>query len=145
MNQPDLTRDSIREIAYGFQRSRVLLTAYELGIFSALGDRREPSDTVAQKLGTNARATDRLMNALAAMGLLEKEEGMFRNSPSGLKFLLPSSPDYISGLMHTAHLWDTWSTLTDAVKAGTAVPDQRPRKADPAKLKTVLRHPIEKT
>jgi ubiquinone/menaquinone biosynthesis C-methylase UbiE len=130
MKETDPTPDSIREIAYAFQKSRILLTAYELGIFSAVGDRRESSQDVAQTLGTNWRATDRLMNALAAMGLLVKEEGTFRNSPSSSTFLLPASPDYMSGLMHTVHLWETWSTLTDAVRLGTSVAAQRQRRAD---------------
>ena len=106
-----------------------MLTAYELGIFGALGNRGETSQNVAHVLGTDGRATDRLMNALAAMGLLVKEEGAFQNSPSASRFLLPSSPDYMSGLMHSVHLWDTWSTLTDAVRLG--VPAQHERRADP--------------
>ncbi len=132
MKETDLTPESIREIAYSFQRSRILLTAYELGIFTALGNRREPSQNVAQTLGTNWRATDRLMNALAAMGLLMKEGETFRNPPSVSRFLLPSSPDYLGGLMHTVHLWDTWSTLTEAVRLGTCVSAREQRRADPA-------------
>ncbi len=64
MRDSDLTRDSIRETAYAFQRSRILLTAHELGILSAVGGRPESSENVARKLGTDSRATDRLMNAL---------------------------------------------------------------------------------
>jgi SAM-dependent methyltransferase len=71
------------------------------------------------------------MNALAAIGLLAKEEGRFRNSPSASRFLVPSSPDYMSGLMHTVHLWDTWGTLTKAVRLGSSVPAEQQHKADP--------------
>ena len=131
MKETEVTPESIREIAYAFQRSRTILTAYELGIFGAVGNRRESSQDVAHTLGTEWRATDRLMNALAAMGLLAKEEGAFRNSPSASRFLVPSSPDYMSGLMHTVHLWDTWSTLTRAVRLGTSVPAQQQRREDP--------------
>jgi SAM-dependent methyltransferase len=138
MKETDLTPESIREIAYAFQRSRILLTAYELGIFTAVGNRRESSQNVAQTLGTDWRATDRLMNALAAMGLLVKEDGTFRNPPSGSSFLLPSSPDYMSGLMHTVHLWDTWSTLTEAVRLGTSVSAQQQRRADPTTWTTAF-------
>ena len=130
MKETDLTPESIREIAYAFQGSRILLTAYELGIFSVVSNRKQSSQDVARTLGTDWRATDRLMNALAAMGLLAKEEGTFRNSPSASRFLVPSSPEYMSGLMHTVHLWDTWSTLTKAVKLGTSVPAQQHRRED---------------
>jgi predicted O-methyltransferase YrrM len=30
-------------------------------------------------------------------------------------------PEYITGMMHTVHLWDTWSTLTEAVRKGKSV------------------------
>ena len=132
MKDSDLTRDSIRETAYAFQRSRILLTAYELGVFNAVGDRGESSENVAQKLGTDSRATDRLMNALTALGFLVKEENTFRNSASVSRFLLPSSPDYLSGLMHTVHLWDTWGTLTEAVRRGTSVAGRQQPSADPS-------------
>jgi 2-polyprenyl-3-methyl-5-hydroxy-6-metoxy-1,4-benzoquinol methylase len=138
MKETDLTPESIREIAYAFQRSRILLTAYELGIFTAVGHRGESSQHVAQALGTDWRATDRLMNAVAALGLLVKEDGTFRNPPSGSSLLLPSSPDYMSGLMHTVHLWDAWSTLTEAVRLGTSVSAQQRRKADPTTWTTAF-------
>ena len=80
--------DKIREIAAGFQRSRVLLTAYELDLFTALGEERRASDEVARMLGTDERATDRLMNALCAMDLLEKKDGRFSGYVSGCSFFL---------------------------------------------------------
>jgi ubiquinone/menaquinone biosynthesis C-methylase UbiE len=138
MKEPELTQESIRDIAYAFQRSRILLTAYELGIFGAIGTGTESSQNVARALGTDARATDRLMNALAAMGLLIKENGAFRTSPSATKYLVPSSPDYMSGLMHTVHLWDSWSTLSEAVRLGTSLPRREQRRADPADWTTAF-------
>ena len=72
MAQGELTRDEIRGIAYGFQGSRVLLTAYELGIFGALGDGRCSSPRIAARIGADPRATDRLMNALCALRVLGK-------------------------------------------------------------------------
>ena len=113
--------DKISVLAAGFQRSRVLLTAYELDLFTALGEDRRASDEVARALETAERATDRLMNALCAMDLLEKKDGRFSNTPLALKFLVKGRPEFMAGLMHTAHLWDTWSTLTAAVRHGKSV------------------------
>jgi len=50
----------------------VLLTSFELGIFTAIGDGPKESREIAQTLGTSERATDRLMNALCGMGFLKK-------------------------------------------------------------------------
>ena len=111
----------ILEMAMAFQRSRVLLTAYELGLFTVINDEWKTSAEVATALETDSRATDRLMNALTALGLLDKRDGRFTNSPAAVRFLVKGRPDYMAGLAHTAHLWQTWSGLTDAVRKGTGV------------------------
>jgi len=118
--------DRIWDIGRGFQPSRVLLSAVELGVFGALGDDAKASADVAKVINADARATDRLMDALVVMGLLVKENGLFRNSADTAEVLVPGKPGYIGGgLMHTVNLWKTWSTLTDAVRAGHSV-YQRP-------------------
>lgn len=104
-----------------FQESRVLLSAVELDIYTAVGDGAVASG-VAQKLGTDPRATESFLNALVAMGTLEKEGATFRNTPMTARFLVAGSPDYSRpALMHTVNLWDSWSTMTESVRAGTAV------------------------
>ena len=79
-----LSQDYIREMASAFQRSRVLLTAYELDLFTVLGEESKSSIEVAEALGTEKRATERLMNALCAIGFLKKNEGMFLNTSLSL-------------------------------------------------------------
>ena len=67
------TPESIREYINHYQKSRVLLTAFELDIFTVLHKSSKTSEQVAKKIKTDVRATDRLMNALSAMGFLEKK------------------------------------------------------------------------
>ncbi len=110
--------ESIREWIYAFRESRILLTAYELSVFTALGDEARTSREVSASVGTHERATDRLMNALCAMGLLEKREDRFSNSPLAARYLVDGKPEYMAGLMHSVHLWDNWSILTNAVRTG---------------------------
>ncbi len=113
-----LSYDGIREIAYGFQQSRILLTAFELDVFSLLGKDGLSSAEVASASGTDQRATDRLLNALCAIGLLEKDGNRFMNTVASSRFLARGRPEFMAGLMHTVHLWTTWSTLTEAVRRG---------------------------
>ncbi len=117
--------ENVLDMVFGFQKSRVILTAFELDLFTALGDDKKTSQDVASILGTDKRATDRLMNALCALGLLKKENEFFSNTPIGSLLLIRGKPDYVEGLMHMVHLWESWSTLTDAVRKGSAV-YQRP-------------------
>jgi SAM-dependent methyltransferase len=121
-DRPAMTREQIRGMAYAFQESRILLTAHELGVFNAIGKGRHTSAAIAALIGTDPRATDRLMNALCGMGLLAKENGRFSNSEAAAQCLVEGSPGYLGGLMHTVHLWDTWTTLSEAVRKGTSVP-----------------------
>lgn len=111
----------IMETASGFMRSRVLLTGYELGIFTLLGDGEKTSSEIAEALGASPRSTDRLMNALCGIEMLEKRDGRFRNTPATARFLVKGRPAYLANLGHTNRMWETWSTLTEAVRRGTTV------------------------
>jgi 2-polyprenyl-3-methyl-5-hydroxy-6-metoxy-1,4-benzoquinol methylase len=102
-------------------KTRTVLTGFELGVFTILDEDKKTSADVAQTLGADARATDRLLNALCAIGLLEKSAGLFANTPFSARFLVKGKPEYLGGIMHTVNLWETWSTLTAAVRAGKAV------------------------
>ena len=116
-----LMPELIMETAMGFQKSRILLTAFELGLFSELADASKTARQVSRALRTDERATDRLMSALCAEGLLRKKGGRYSNTPLTAKFLVVGRPGYMAGLMHVVHLWDSWSTLTAAVLKGGAV------------------------
>lgn len=119
-------QERIWEIARSFQASRVVLSAVELGIFSALGDDSLTAAEVASKIGADPRATDRLMDALVVLGLLTKEGERFANSPDAAEILVEGKPNYAGGAIgHIINLWDSWSTLTHAVRAGTAVYERR--------------------
>jgi len=108
----------IREVARAFQRSRILLTAYELEIFTFIGEKSHTSESIAQGLKLNNNATERLLNALVALTLLQKKNEQYSNTKESLQFLCKSSPAYLGGLLHSNHLWHTWSHLTDVVKTG---------------------------
>ncbi len=113
--------DQLVECARSFQESRVLLTAVELDLFTAVGRGARAAD-VAGKLKTDPRATEMLLNALVALGALSKSKDIFRNTPATARHLTKKSPrNQRAALMHTVHLWDRWSTLTQAVRAGTAI------------------------
>ena len=109
------------EIVNAYRKSRIILTAHELGIFTALGEGSMTSAVIAEKCGTDPRATDRLMNALVAIGLLVKSDCQFTNTPFSAKFLVKTQPTFMAGLSHQVHLWKTWSTMTEAVKQGSSV------------------------
>ncbi len=123
---------SLTQAVRAFQESRVLLTALELDVFARLGDGSTPAD-LSSKLGTNLRATEMLLNALVAVGALFKEDGVFRCTEES-KALGPARMEFL----HTVHLWDTWSTLSDCVKVGKATATRGPESFPDARTRAFI-------
>ena len=111
----------IMEMVSAFRISRIILSAFELGIFSILRNTALTSKAIAESLKINTRSADRFLNALVSIGLLNKAEGQFSNTGFSSIYLVKGEPAYMAGLSHQVHLWKSWSSLTDAVRAGTSV------------------------
>lgn len=118
-------------IAHGFQLSRTLLTACELDVFTKLADAELPAAEVARRIGADAAATERLLNALCALGVVEKREGKFANAPVARRYLVRGGEEYMSPV-YISQNWDNWARLTDAVRRGKPVIVQPFR--DPARI-----------
>jgi SAM-dependent methyltransferase len=119
------TPEALAALGQSFQQSRVLLTAFELGVFSALAEGPKTSAALAAALATDPRATDRLLNALCALGLVTKSGQSFANSEAAQKYLVRGRPEYLSRLGHSANLYGRWAELTAAVRAGRRVSERR--------------------
>lgn len=130
--------DDLTETIRGFQASRAILTAIELDAFTAVGEGASAA-SAATSMGADPRATEMLLNALVALGLLSKRNGVFQNTAvSARYFVAGSSDDARAATMHTANLWRRWSTLTDSVRRGTAVaPREAPSMPDAVDAWTV--------
>jgi len=112
--------DDIRELANVFRESRVLLSAVELKVFTVLDKHMMNSSEVSVKIKADARATDRLMNALCGIGLLKKVKGKFYNSDLSSKYLIEGKPEFMGNLYHTNNLWNSWTHLTNSVIKGSS-------------------------
>ncbi len=113
--------DEVNETIRGFMSSRAVLTAIELDVFTAIGAGASAAE-VAGKINADARATEMLLNALVALKFLEKSASKFQNTPMSQRFFTVASPDNARpAQMHSVNLWKRWSTLTEAVRAGTRV------------------------
>ncbi|MCK5879352.1 MAG: methyltransferase domain-containing protein [Holophagae bacterium] len=115
-NRP-LTADKLEEMVRGWQASRIVLSAAELNVFEQM-EKPTSSDKVAKAIGGEPRFVDRLLNALAVLGLLEKKNGLFQNAEVSSAHLVPGKPGYWMGLGHNGHMWQSWSRLTDVVREG---------------------------
>jgi len=125
---PDYLNDMIR----GFMTSRVILTALELDMFTVVGSGASAAE-VAGRITTDLRATEVLLNALVSLKVLEKKDGMFVNTRDSSRFFVDGSKDSArKALLHTANLWQRWSSLSEAVHSGGPVSNggRSPEKVD---------------
>jgi len=117
--------NTIREFASSFQKSRILLSSFELDIFTNIEESGITNKQISYNLNLDEHACERLMNALVSLGFLKKKNQLFYNTTESFAFLSKKSPDYLGGLMHSNHLWNTWSNLTKVIKTGvSAHPDE---------------------
>lgn len=114
---PGDTLDELMQIALAFQRSRALLSAVELKVFSAIGTAEMNAGEVAERIGADVRGTERLLNALCSLELLHKTDGKFTSGAVALQHLVDDAPQPLSLLFH-AHRWDNWNLLTESVRSG---------------------------
>ncbi len=113
------TPESLSALARGFMESRVFLTAAELDLFTLLADGPLSLEEAAAARGADRRALAILLDALTALGLLQKTDGRWR-TPAALVPLLSSRSgrSLLPLALHSVNLWDRWSRLTETV-AGT--------------------------
>jgi hypothetical protein len=122
MNSQIWTRGRLLGCSGQYWHSCTIHAAVRVDLFTAIGDRCLTGEHVAQRLGANARAMAMLLNAVTAMGLLDKSEDGFSNTPTGRQFLSKDSPDYLGHIItHHSHLVDSWSKLDEAVVKGMPV------------------------
>jgi hypothetical protein len=123
-------------IASGFQASTVVLAANHLGILEAMtGTARTPAD-VSAALGLDARAVQTVCEALAVLGVLERDAERFRVTAALSGPLSQASPESIvEGLRHQWHLLRRWSQLDAVLRTGEPIP--RPAD-DPEQLRAFI-------
>lgn len=119
--RPD--RQQIMEMGAGFMPACVLGAAAELDLFTVLSDQPLSAQEVTDRLRADLRAAATLLDAAAALGLLEKVDGRY-GVPPGLRPLLRAdSPETVLPMiLHRMNILRGWSQLAWVVKAGIPAP-----------------------
>lgn len=112
----------ILETSGAYWQTFTLHVGVRLGIFTRIGNDSVQAEDLAQEIGADSRGLGQLLNALAAMGLLVKEGGRYRNTDEAKAYLVQDSPRYVGYMvMHHHHLVGAWSRLSEAVQTGGPV------------------------
>ncbi|KIO47843.1 methyltransferase [Nitrosospira sp. NpAV] len=144
----DPTPEKILQTGMAFWASKTLLSAVEMGVFTELSRGPASLDTVSERLGLHARSARDFLDALVALGFLERENGRYGNTPDTDLFLDRNKLSYMGGILEMANhrLYPFWSHLTEALRTGQPQNECKTGGAglfetlyaDPARLKEFL-------
>jgi O-methyltransferase domain/Dimerisation domain len=116
----EITPDPIMKIALGFMAAKHLFVASEIGVFEKLAGGSATLDELAAASGIPGRTLRISADAMVSLGLLEREDGRYRNSTAAATFLAGGTgPD----LRPMLRFWDklsypAWLELESAVRNG---------------------------
>ncbi len=116
--------EEVLRLAQNFMESRILLSAAALNLFTILDPAPLSAQEVASRIGADPRALTVLLDALSAMDLLVKQSGTYQCANAASTFLSEDAPNSVLPMvLHAAHLWRIWSSLTEAVRGTMASKD----------------------
>jgi hypothetical protein len=146
---PPVTPEHILQTGLAFLASKTLLSAVEMEVFTELARGPETLESLAGRLGLHPRSARDFLDALVALGFLERQDGAYSNTPSTDAFLDKRKPSYMGGILEMANrrLFHHWNDLTTGLRTG--LPQNEASRgepdifsalyADPERLKVFLR------
>src|SRR5690242_20622542 len=94
-----VTPASILQLGTAFQASKTLLSAVSLGVFTELAMGKRSAEELAERLGLHGRGARDFFDALVALGMLERQDGAYGNTPETDLYLDNAKPTYVGGLL----------------------------------------------
>ena len=113
--------ESIMRLGTAFMGSKILFSAAELGVFTALADGPRNEANLAKQLGLHPRSSRDFLDALVALGLLDRDGDHYANTSTTDALLDRNKPSYIGGILQLCNtrLYRSWGSLTEALRTGT--------------------------
>jgi len=106
------------KLSGGYWSTCALHAGVKLDLFSHAGTAAE----VARATSGDSRGVAMLLNALTALGLIDKEGDRYTPTPFAVEFLSRTSPRYLGYIiMHHHHLMSGWSRLDESVRSGAPI------------------------
>jgi predicted nicotinamide N-methyase len=111
----DTTR--LQKMATAYWESAALMAAVELDVFTAIERGQNTVPALAKAAGMSDRNAERLLTALAALTLLEREGDRFANAPDVQRFLVKDSKRYAGPwILFTKPRWAAFGQLSERLR-----------------------------
>jgi ubiquinone/menaquinone biosynthesis C-methylase UbiE len=116
-------------LGFLFAPEAILFTAFELGLFDAFGARPRSAAELAARCGLSERGVPRLLETLAALGLVDRVDGRYALAPLARRFCLAESGDYMGAVaLSWKPLMFLWLGLPEAVRTGRPIVESLPKR-----------------
>ena len=114
------TPEKILQTGLAFWASKTLLSAVEMGVFTELARPRGPRCALRDRLGLHPRSARDFLDALVALGFLERTAAATPTRRETDLFLDRAKPSYVGGILEMANhrLYPFWGHLTEALRTG---------------------------
>jgi predicted nicotinamide N-methyase len=113
--RPDTVR--LQRISKAFWESAALMSAVELGLFTAIAEGNYSLESAAAAMAIEPVNAERLMTVLVAMNLLSREGDRFSNAADVERFLVAGKPTYAGPwMLFGKPRWDRWGNLTEHLR-----------------------------
>ena len=106
------------EDLWGAWRSRALITAIELDIFSPIARGENTVDQIAKATHASEKGISRLLDVLVTMGYLSKKRSRYALKGIPSTFAMIAKGPLWGTVQLVRDTWHSWSGLTEAVKSG---------------------------
>lgn len=142
------TPEKIMHLGMAFWGSKTLLSAVELEVFTILATGPMDAEALRKRLDLHERSALDFFDALVALGMLDRHDGLYSNTPETNLYLDKAKPSYIGGFLEMANdrLYRFWGSLTEGLKTGLPQNEAKDGKnifdilySDPAKLASFMR------
>ena len=119
MSNSSWTLPKLMETTGCYWHACTLHAGVELDVFTPLAEAPASAAELAERLELDERGLTMLLDALAALQLLEKNKELYRPMPFAEQYLVADSPDYLGHIIrHHHHLVESWARLDEAVRSG---------------------------
>lgn len=99
--------------------ARAVMVGTKLGVFEAVAAEPLGADEIARRIGTDGRATEKLLNALVGSGYLSFKDGRYAIARVARKWLLKSGPRSLyDNMLHRFLEWKAIEQFEDFVRTG---------------------------
>ena len=135
MEPPAVAPARITALGNGFKAAQALLSALELGVFTALSEGPLGLSALRATIGIHDRGARDFLDLLVALGMLDRDaEGRYLTTPETSIYLDRHKPTYIGDYFEfaAAREFAAWTSLTETLRTGSPQRKSATREASAA-------------